>query len=159
RMNQDQSADAVAGRMEREKLHPARIDADQRLARSRRQTGIRPVVPLRPARDRDAVATVAPENVQDRLRLRPAQQLLEPRDISEPQFETFRAPVGVLQDRLTLQPVALLPEIHEPPQTGSGGAARCGRVLYHCPATRSHEVLVAYYSFRRKRPAFVAARV
>ena len=37
-------------------------------------------MPLGPARDRDAVAAVAPENLQDLLRLRPAQQLVKPRE-------------------------------------------------------------------------------
>ena len=44
-------------------------------------------MPLGPARDRDAVAAVAPENLQDLLRLRPAQQFLKPRDVFETQFQ------------------------------------------------------------------------
>jgi len=83
KMHQEFRTDAFAVRIEREKLHPVRIDADERLARGRRQAGDRPVVPLGLARDRDAVAAVAPENLQDLLRLRPAEQLLKPRDVLE----------------------------------------------------------------------------
>jgi hypothetical protein len=84
-MHHEKRADALAVRIERES--PARIDANERLARSRRQTGNRPVVPLGPAGDRDAVAAVAPKNLQNLWRLRPAQQLLKPRDIFETQFQ------------------------------------------------------------------------
>src|SRR5688500_8522597 len=118
KMHQEFRTDALAFRIECEKLHPARIDADERLARGRGQAGDRPVVPLGLARDRDAVAAVAPENLQDLLRLRPAEQLLEPRDIFETQFRGFRALVDVAQDRLALHPIALLLYIQESEQTG-----------------------------------------
>src|SRR5262245_15597067 len=110
-MHQESRPDALAVRIEREQFHPARIDADQRLARRRRQAGDRPVVPLGPARDREAVAAVAAENLPDLLRLRPAQQRLEPRDVLETQFRRLRALVDVAQDRLALHPLALLLEI------------------------------------------------
>ena len=76
-------------------------------------------MPLGPARDRDAVAAVAPENLQDLPRLRPAQQLLKPRDVFETQLKgDLRVLVGVAQDRLALHPIALLLEIQESAQTG-----------------------------------------
>ena len=88
-------------------------------------------MPLGPARDRDAVAAVAPENLQDLLRLRPAQQLLKPRDVFETQFQGFRALVGVARDRLALHPIALLPEIQEPAQTGGAWAGKGAHVKDH----------------------------
>src|SRR5882672_3352746 len=108
KMHQEFRPDALAVRIQREKFHPARIDADERPARGRRQAGDRPIVPLGPARDRDAVAAVAAENLQRLLRLRLAEQLLEPRDILETQFRKIRALLGVAQDRLALHPSALL---------------------------------------------------
>jgi hypothetical protein len=82
-------------------------------------------MPLGPARDRDAVAAIAPENFQDLLRLRPAEQLLEPRDVFETQFQGLRALVGVAQDCRALHPIALLLEIQKSAQTG--GARRASR--------------------------------
>src|SRR5688572_33248205 len=87
-------------------------------------------MPLGPARDRDAVAAVAPENLQDLLRLRPAQQLLEFRDVFETQFRGLRALAGVAQDRLALHPVALLLEIKESAKTGR--APRTSRAHVRC---------------------------
>ena len=63
KVHQEIRTDAFACRVRREQLHPARIDADQRLARSRRQAGDRPIVPLGLPRDRDAVAAVAPGGI------------------------------------------------------------------------------------------------
>src|SRR5688500_11949307 len=123
-MDQEQRADALAVRIKRKELHPARIDANERLAWSRRQTGNRPVMPLGPARDRDAVAAIAVENLQDFLCLRLAQQLLEASEIIEAQFQRFEALVDVVQRRLAVQPVALLLEIEEAAQTGSAWATR-----------------------------------
>jgi hypothetical protein len=57
------------------------------------------------------------ENLQDLLRLRPAEQLLEPRDVLETQFRRLRALVDVAQGRLALHPIALLLEIQESAQT------------------------------------------
>src|SRR5919106_2210262 len=131
KMHHEKRADALAVSIEREQLHPARIDANERLARSRRQTGNRPVMPLGPARDRDAVAAVAPENLQDLLRLRPAQQLLKPRDVFETQFQGLRALVDVGRDRLALHPIALLLEIQESAQTRSAWAATRAHFRYH----------------------------
>src|SRR5262245_13145596 len=88
-------------------------------------------MPLGPARDRDAVAAVAPENLQDLLRLRPAQQLLKPRDVFETQFQGLRALVGVTRVRLALHPIALLLEIQESAQTGGAWAASRAHVRYH----------------------------
>ena len=88
-------------------------------------------MPLGPARDRDAVAAVAPENLQDLLRLRPAQQLLKPRDVFETQFHGLRALVGVVQDCIALHPIALLLEIQESAQTGGAWAASRAHVRYH----------------------------
>src|SRR5688572_32190673 len=122
KMHQEIRANALAIRIEREKLHPARIDADERLARGRGQAGDRPVVPLGPERDRDAAAAVAPENLQDLLSLRSAEQLLKPRDIFETQFQGFCALVSVAQDCLALHPIALLLEIQEPAKTGHAPA-------------------------------------
>src|SRR5262249_55962060 len=62
KMHQEIRADALAVRVEGKKLHPARIDAAKRFPRSRRQTGNRPVMPLGPARDRDALAPITLEN-------------------------------------------------------------------------------------------------
>src|SRR5689334_1899531 len=118
KMNQESRANVLAVRMEREQLHPAGIDADQRLVRARGQAGNRPVMPLGLARYRDAVAAVAPENLQDLFRLWLSEQLLEARDVFEAQFRGFRALVGVAQDRPALHPVALLLEIQELSKTG-----------------------------------------
>ena len=63
---------------------------------------------LGPARDGDAGFAVEPEYLQDVLRLRPAKQLLEPRDVFEPLFQGLRALVGVGQARLAFHPGALL---------------------------------------------------
>ena len=130
KMYQEIRADALAVRIQREKFHPARIDADKRLARSRRQAGNRPVVPLGLAWDRDAVAAVAPENLQNLLRLRPAEQLLKPRDVLETQFRELRALVGVAQDRPALHPIALLLEIQELAKTSSAPATSRAHVRY-----------------------------
>src|SRR5882672_1083336 len=136
KMHQEFRPDALAVRIQREKFHPARIDADERPARGRRQAGDRPIVPLGPARDRDAVAAVAVENLQDllRLRLRLAEQLLEPRDILETQFRKIRALLGVAQDRLALHPIALLLEIQESAETGRAPATSRAHVRYHVSA-------------------------
>src|SRR6188472_2028563 len=88
-------------------------------------------MPLGPARDRDAAAAVALENLQDLLRLRPAQQLLKPRDVFETQFQGLRALVDVARDRLALHPIALLLEIQESAQTGGAWAASRAHVRYH----------------------------
>src|SRR5689334_14568447 len=88
-------------------------------------------MPLRPARDRDAVAAVAPENLKDLLRLRPPQQLLKPRDVFETQFQGLRALVDVARNRLALHPIALLLEIQESVQTGGAWAASRAHVRYH----------------------------
>src|SRR5205823_504941 len=122
KMHQEFRTDALPVRIQREKLHPVRIDAGERLARGRRQAGDRPVAPLGLARDRDAVAAVALENLQDLLRLRPAEQLLKPRDVLEAQFRELRALVGVAQDRPALHPIALLLEIQESAKTSSAPA-------------------------------------
>ena len=88
-------------------------------------------MPLGPARDREAVAAVAPENLQDLLRLRPAQQLLKPRDVFETQFQGLLTFVGIAQDRLALHPIALLLEIQESAQTGGAWAASHAYVSCH----------------------------
>src|SRR5262245_11066044 len=88
-------------------------------------------MPLGPARDRNAVAAVAPENFQDFLRVRPAQQLLKPRDVFETQLQGLRALVCVARDRLALHPIALLLEIQQPAQTGGAWAASRAHVRYH----------------------------
>src|SRR5215216_2364879 len=130
KMHQEIRADALALRIQREKFHPARIDADERLARGRRQAGNRPVVALRLARDRDALAAVAPENLQDLSRLRPAEQLLKARDVLETQFRGIRTLDGIMQDRLALQPIALLPEIQKSAQTGSALGTSRAHIRY-----------------------------
>ena len=112
-MHHEQGADAIALCMNRKQLHPARIDANQRLARGRGQAGDRPIITFGSARNRQAVAAVTPEDLKNLLCLRPAQQLLEPRQISEAQLQGFRALVGVGRDCPALQPVALLLEIEE----------------------------------------------
>ena len=77
---------------------------------------------------------------RDGARLRPAQQLLKPRDILKTQFQGFRALVGVAQDRLALHPIVLLLEIKEPAQTGgawaSSGAHRRSSSLTTASRTR-----------------------
>src|SRR5688572_28362510 len=88
-------------------------------------------MPLGPAGDRDAVAAVAPENLQDLLRLRPAQQFLKPRDIFETEFQGLRALLGVAQDCFALHPIAPLVEIQESAQTGGAWAAIRAHVRYH----------------------------
>src|SRR5262245_14748952 len=94
-------------------------------------------MPLGPARDRDAAAAVAPENLQDLLRLRPAQQLLKPRDVFETQFQGLRELVDVAWDRLVLHPIALLLKIQESAQTGGAWAASRAHVRYHGEIPRS----------------------
>src|SRR3546814_7050114 len=59
KMHDESGTDALAIRIEREQLHPTRIDADQRLVGGRRQTRNRPVVTLGPARHGDAALAVA----------------------------------------------------------------------------------------------------
>src|SRR3954468_6075033 len=58
KMHDESGAEALPVRIEREELHPARIDADERLVGGRRQAGDRPVMTLGPARNRDAALAV-----------------------------------------------------------------------------------------------------
>src|SRR3546814_7489808 len=95
KMHDESGTDALAIRIEREQLHPTRIDADQRLVGGRRQTRNRPVVTPGPARHGDAALAVAPENLQDVLRLRATQQLLIARGVTEPQPKGLRALVEI----------------------------------------------------------------
>src|SRR5690242_12243057 len=113
-MHQEFRPYALAIRVKREQLHPARIDADQRLAGRRGQAGDGPVIALCRARDRDAVEAVAPENLQGLLRLRHAPQLVEAREIFETQLRRFRALGHVARVRLALQLLLLLLEAEEP---------------------------------------------
>src|SRR5262249_55239163 len=99
----------------------------------RGQAGDGPVITLRHPRDREAIAAVMAENLQDFFRLRFAQKLFEARDIFESQLRRFRTLCRIPQDRLALHPLALLLEIQESPQAcGSFGAgartARCAHV-------------------------------
>jgi hypothetical protein len=64
------------------------------------------------------------ENLKHFPRLRPAKQLLEPRDIFEPLLEGFQALVGVGQIYLAVHPTALLLAIQELPQTFNAGATK-----------------------------------
>jgi hypothetical protein len=130
KMHQEIRTDALAVGIQRKELHPARIDADERLARGRRQAGDRPIVPLGLARDRDAVATIAPENLQHVPRLRPAKQLLEARGVFEPQFRGLRARGGVAQGRFALHPVALLREVQESLEAGRAPARGRAHLRY-----------------------------
>ena len=100
-------------------------------------------MPLGSARDRDAVTAVAPENLQDLLRLRPAQQLLKPRDVFETQFQGLRALVDIMQDRLALHPIALLLEIQESAQTGGAWAASRAHVRYNGSSPTLHLIMAS----------------
>src|SRR5439155_23663811 len=113
KMHQESCTHALAVRIEREKLHPARINADERLVGGRRQTRNRPVVTLGLARDGDAVLAVELENLQNFLCLRATKQLLKPRDVLEPQFQGLRALVAVAQVRLAFYPIALLLKVQK----------------------------------------------
>ena len=113
----------IAVRQQREQLHPARIDPDERLVGGRRQAGDRPIVTLGCARDGNAGLGVGLEDLEDVLRLRPAKQLLEPRDIFESLFEGFRAFIGVGQVRSAFHPSALLLGDEELAQTFHGDDA------------------------------------
>src|SRR3546814_19095626 len=106
KMHDESGTDALAIRIEREQLHPTRIDADQRLVGVRRQTRNRPVVTLGPARPGDAALAVAPEHLQDVLRLRATQQLLKARGVIEPQLKGPRALVGVSDARFAFYPMS-----------------------------------------------------
>src|SRR5437762_8615998 len=99
-MHDESGADALTIRQEREKLHPARIDADERLVGCRWQARNRPVVTLGLARDRNAVFAVEPQNLQDLLCLWPAKELLEPGYVLEPLLQTLRTVIGVAGARL-----------------------------------------------------------
>ena len=79
-------------------------------------------MPLGLPRDRDAVASVAPENLQYFLCLRPAEQFFKAHNIFETHFRGIRALVGVAQNRPTLHPLALLLEVQESLKTGSAPA-------------------------------------
>jgi len=70
-------------------------------------------VTLGPARDRNAVFAVQPENFQDFLCLRPAKQFLKPRYVLEPLFQALGTIIGVAGVRLALYPIALLPKIQK----------------------------------------------
>ena len=87
-------------------------------------------MPLGPARDREAVAAVAPEDLENLLRLRPPQQLLIPSGVFETQFQGLRALVGVVRERLALHPVALLLGIEETAE--AGGSWAVSRAHFRC---------------------------
>src|SRR4051812_19284543 len=106
KMHQESCTQALAVGVEREKLHPTRIDADERLVGRRGQARNRPVVTLGLARDGDAGLSIDPENFQKVLRLRATKQLLEPRNVPEPLFQGLQALVGVDQLRLAFYPIA-----------------------------------------------------
>src|SRR5215469_10877046 len=107
-MHDEPRTDALAIGIECEKLHPARIDADERFVGGRWQTGHGPVVPLSFARDGNAVPAIGPENLQGFLCLRPAEQFLKSRDVFEPQFWGIRTLLVIAQDHLVPYPIALL---------------------------------------------------
>src|SRR3546814_8481217 len=107
------------------------IDADQRLVGGRRQTRNRPVVTLGPARYGDAAVAVAPEILQDVLRLRATQQLLKARGVLEPQLKGLRALVGVSEVRFAFYPIALPLNIQKLAQTSGAAARRRAHVRCH----------------------------
>jgi hypothetical protein len=75
-------------------------------------------MPFSRARDWDAVAAIAAENLQHFLGLWAAEQLLEPRNIPEPQLRRLCALAAVTQGCLALHPVALLLQVQEALQAG-----------------------------------------
>ncbi len=110
--------------MQREQLHPTRVDADQRPVGARGQAGHGPVKAFGRARDWDAGFAVGAEDFEDVLRLRPLEQLLEAGGVFEALFEGFGAFGGVGQACLAFQPRALLLGIEELAQAFDGTAVR-----------------------------------
>src|SRR5512135_2725300 len=107
-MHDEPCAKALAVRKDREQLHPARINPDERLVRGRWQARNRPIVTLGPTRDRDTMFAIGPENLQNLLRLRPAKQLLKPRNIFESLFQGLGSLVDIGEACLAFEPGALL---------------------------------------------------
>ena len=122
----------LAVREKREKLHPARIDAGERLVGGRRQAGDRPVVALGRTRDGDAGFGVEAEDLQHLLRLRAAKKLLEPPDVFEPLFQELPALVGVGEVRIAFHPIALLLKIEKLAQALRGLGDHAGSRWREC---------------------------
>jgi hypothetical protein len=102
---------------QREQLHPARIDTGERLVRGRGQARDGPVGALGPARDGDAGGAVEAEAVEDVLRLRAAEELLEAGGVFEALFEGFGAVRGIQQVGFAFHPCALLLSLKKLAQT------------------------------------------
>ena len=114
-------------RQKREQLHPARIDAGERLVVGRGQAGHGPVIALGPPPDRDAGRAVEAENVEDVVSLRAAEELLKAGDVFEAIFERFRTLVGVGQVRRAFDPGTLLVRTQELAQTLGDADSRPAR--------------------------------
>ena len=131
-MHDESRADALAVRVEREKLHPARIDADERLVGGRRQTGNRPVVTLGLAWHGNAA-------LDRRVRESPEPLAACGRRSSFSNRATYlnrcsrdsKRSSASRQVGLALYPIALLLRIQELAQTGGAAASRRAHVRCH----------------------------
>src|SRR5215510_9259167 len=104
--------------MEREQLHPTRVDADQRLTRRRRQTGDGPPVPLGPPRNRDEIATITADEVEHGTGLRHSLQLLIAGEVFQALLRLVQPLGGIDEPRLALYPGTLLIDIKESADSG-----------------------------------------